>query len=180
MISVAVKHFFLAGMTNEQIVAAIEDIECCDTGTSRERERASRWRAIRRAEAETAAVLAECANDREIDNIFRQLEEAEKPDERRGIPKRLRNYIFGRDGSSCRYCGNIAEHCDHVIPVVKGGDNHPDNLVAACAPCNLSKGSKTLAEWGRELLPVGALQPNNEPRERCLNTGLYLVEEKAQ
>lgn len=29
----------------------------------------------------------------------------------------------------------------------KGGSNEDDNLVAACAPCNRSKGAMTLEQW---------------------------------
>ncbi|MET0821119.1 MAG: HNH endonuclease signature motif containing protein [Aeromicrobium sp.] len=41
------------------------------------------------------------------------------------------------------YCGqNPAEHVDHVIPRVRGGDLTPENLTGACAWCNLSKGAR--------------------------------------
>lgn len=60
----------------------------------------------------------------------------------------LREGVFERDGYACVYCGSGRDlHCDHVHPVAKGGDHHPSNLVTACAACNLSKGSKTVAEW---------------------------------
>ena len=48
-----------------------------------------------------------------------------------------------------RYCG-ITDgpfHVDHIVPRVKGGPDTLDNLVVACASCNLSKGSKSVAEW---------------------------------
>lgn len=48
----------------------------------------------------------------------------------------------------CVYCGAKSEHMDHVIPLARGGDHNIDNLVPACAKCNLSKGSKLPAiEW---------------------------------
>ena len=37
---------------------------------------------------------------------------------------------------------------DHVIPRSSGGTTRWDNVVAACSPCNLRKGSKSL---GRRL-----------------------------
>jgi len=42
---------------------------------------------------------------------------------------------------------------DHVVPLSRGGSNALVNLATACRPCNLSKGSKTVEEWGaRELI----------------------------
>lgn len=54
--------------------------------------------------------------------------------------------VLSRDGFACRYCGrkppDVVLHVDHVTPVSSGGGNDPDNLVAACAECNLGKGDK--------------------------------------
>lgn len=36
---------------------------------------------------------------------------------------------------------------DHVVPVARGGSNHPLNFVWLCVPCNSSKGTKTWEEW---------------------------------
>jgi len=64
----------------------------------------------------------------------------------------IRQEIFRRDNYTCQYCGTKSEnlHCDHVIPLSRGGTNDPANLVTACARCNLSKSSKTLEEWRSE------------------------------
>ena len=35
---------------------------------------------------------------------------------------------------------------DHILPRVKGGTDHPDNLLL-CSGCNRSKGGRTMAEW---------------------------------
>ena len=64
---------------------------------------------------------------------------------------KLRQSIFKRDHHICRYCGAKAEHVDHVIPCVQHGSNDPENLVAACAPCNLSKGGRTPEQAGMRL-----------------------------
>lgn len=64
---------------------------------------------------------------------------------------KLRQKIFKRDQYTCRYCGAKAEHMDHVIPRVQGGSDKPENLVAACAPCNLSKGGRTPEQAGMVL-----------------------------
>jgi len=50
-----------------------------------------------------------------------------------------------RQHGRCFWCGEkVGEtyHIDHVIPLAKGGKNLPDNVVIACAACNLSKGAK--------------------------------------
>lgn len=49
----------------------------------------------------------------------------------------------------CVYCGGRAEEVDHVIPLARGGWEHPSNLAPACQPCNGSKGDRLLIEWDR-------------------------------
>ncbi|MHA3723759.1 HNH endonuclease [Leucobacter sp. HY1910] len=39
-------------------------------------------------------------------------------------------------------CTRTANHADHFYPHTRGGASSMRNLVAACAPCNLSKSSK--------------------------------------
>ena len=60
--------------------------------------------------------------------------------------------LFLRDEFACQYCG--ARHdltFDHVVPRALGGVTSWENVVAACAPCNLKKGSKTLRQSGLSL-----------------------------
>lgn len=38
-------------------------------------------------------------------------------------------------------------HVDHVTPIAKGGSDDLENLVLACAKCNLQKGTKTHDEF---------------------------------
>lgn len=61
----------------------------------------------------------------------------------------LRWRVFKRDNYRCRYCGEdrVILHCDHMVPVSRGGSNDESNLVAACGSCNSSKGAKLLSEW---------------------------------
>lgn len=56
---------------------------------------------------------------------------------------------FERDGWACVYCDAPSDdlHCDHLVPLARGGSNAAFNLATACASCNLSKGSKLLSEW---------------------------------
>lgn len=63
--------------------------------------------------------------------------------------KDLRLAVFERDGYRCRYC-NIkceAPHCDHYMPVCRGGSNDMENLVTACPSCNLKKNDKHPDDW---------------------------------
>lgn len=61
------------------------------------------------------------------------------------VSKRLRFEILRRDNHTCRYCGAAAPDVkitvDHVIALALGGDDRPENLVAACADCNSGKTS---------------------------------------
>lgn len=61
----------------------------------------------------------------------------------------LRNLAFERDGYACVYCGDKSTvlHCDHVVPVNRGGTDDLENLATACQPCNQSKRDKPLDEW---------------------------------
>lgn len=58
--------------------------------------------------------------------------------------------LIRRDEFKCQYCGEkppIKElTVDHVVPKCRGGRHGWTNCVAACFPCNLSKGRKTVEE----------------------------------
>ncbi|MBN7784058.1 HNH endonuclease [Ponticoccus gilvus] len=55
--------------------------------------------------------------------------------------------LFLRDEFRCQYCGAKSELTfDHVVPRASGGITSWENVVAACAPCNLRKGSKSLRQ----------------------------------
>lgn len=60
--------------------------------------------------------------------------------------------LFLRDEFTCQYCGSKGELTfDHVIPRARGGKTTWENVVAACGPCNLRKGSKLLKQSGLSL-----------------------------
>ena len=57
-------------------------------------------------------------------------------------PAFTRFNVFLRDRFSCQYCGCKADLTfDHLIPRSRGGLTRWDNVVTACACCNLRKGS---------------------------------------
>lgn len=60
--------------------------------------------------------------------------------------------LFLRDEFCCQYCGSKGDLTfDHVIPRARGGITSWENVVAACSPCNLRKGSRTLRQVGMRL-----------------------------
>ena len=60
--------------------------------------------------------------------------------------------LFLRDEFCCQYCGAKGDLTfDHVIPRARGGVTSWENVVAACSPCNLRKGSKSLKQVGMHL-----------------------------
>lgn len=60
--------------------------------------------------------------------------------------------VFERDGYRCRWCsaelerergdGGRPPELDHVVPRAAGGTDDLANLVAACRPCNRSRGKR--------------------------------------
>lgn len=64
--------------------------------------------------------------------------------------------ILERDEFACWYCGrrppDVVLHVDHIQPRSQGGTNARENLLTACARCNLGKGTgevRTPEEWER-------------------------------
>lgn len=58
--------------------------------------------------------------------------------------------LYVTQGGRCYYCRVEIEagyHIDHMLPISRGGTNGPENLALACAPCNLSKHTKTAEEF---------------------------------
>jgi 5-methylcytosine-specific restriction endonuclease McrA len=76
-----------------------------------------------------------------------------------------RKRIFAEHGGLCFWCQQLglppagATELDHVIPLVRGGSNGPENLVPACKSCNSSKQAKLPEEFlarRRSFLPPSA------------------------
>ncbi len=65
------------------------------------------------------------------------------------LPTRKRFEVMARDNFMCRYCGRVPPHVvlhvDHIYPKSKGGGDDYDNLVTACAECNMGKAAGELA-----------------------------------
>jgi len=62
-------------------------------------------------------------------------------------PAFTRFNVFLRDHFQCQYCGSKEDLTfDHVLPRSKGGRTTWENVVTACAPCNLRKANRLPAE----------------------------------
>jgi 5-methylcytosine-specific restriction endonuclease McrA len=72
-------------------------------------------------------------------------------------PAFTRFNLFLRDGFSCQYCREGEDLTfDHVIPRSRGGRTTWENIVTACARCNLAKGGRTPHE--------AHMHPRQKPR----------------
>lgn len=61
----------------------------------------------------------------------------------RNAKKAVRRAVFSIHGDQCLSCGATEHICiDHVIPLVKGGENTIENMQPLCRSCNSSKGTK--------------------------------------
>lgn len=77
------------------------------------------------------------------------------------FPAFTRFNVFLRDRFSCQYCGSPHQLTfDHVTPRRLGGQTSWENIVAACAPCNMKKGGRTPKQAGMPLL-VAPIRPTN-------------------
>lgn len=69
--------------------------------------------------------------------------------QKKSAKKRFRKQIFEAWGS-CAYCDRSnPTTLDHVVPKASGGSTTRQNLIAACADCNLQKGSQLWFSWYR-------------------------------
>jgi len=76
--------------------------------------------------------------------------------------------LFLRDAFCCQYCGAKGDLTfDHVVPRAAGGVTSWENVVAACSPCNLRKGSKLLRQTSMTLRS----KPHQPQAETLRNTG---------
>jgi len=79
-------------------------------------------------------------------------------------PAFTRFNVFLRDRFTCQYCGHsLPTHeltFDHVVPRSKGGHTTWQNVVTACSPCNLIKGSR-LPHQAKMFPLTRPLEPTN-------------------
>jgi len=77
-----------------------------------------------------------------------------------------RRNIFARDKNKCQYCGNrfpTSElSLDHIIPRSMGGISMWENIVCACANCNVKKGGRTPRQAAMTLIQK-PVKPKRNP-----------------
>ena len=56
-------------------------------------------------------------------------------------------YLLEQFEGICAYCPKPATTWDHVLPLRKGGQTKPGNIVPACASCNSSKKAADVFVW---------------------------------
>ena len=70
-------------------------------------------------------------------------------------PAFTRFNVFLRDRFVCQYCSECFDTheltFDHVLPKSRGGKTNWNNVITACAGCNLRKGNQLLDEAGMKL-----------------------------
>lgn len=74
---------------------------------------------------------------------------------RKSTGKKQRFDIFKRDKFTCQYCGRnpptVSLVVDHILPVAKGGETVPHNLITSCTDCNQGKAAGLLTEVPRAI-----------------------------
>jgi 5-methylcytosine-specific restriction endonuclease McrA len=77
-----------------------------------------------------------------------------------------RRNIFARDKNRCQYCGKRQRtselSLDHIIPKSVGGKSVWENIVCACAKCNVKKGGRTPRQASMTLIQK-PVRPKHNP-----------------
>jgi 5-methylcytosine-specific restriction endonuclease McrA len=84
--------------------------------------------------------------------------------------------VIGQQHGCCFWCGEylfakkeFIGTRDHLIPLVRGGSDWIENIVAACRSCNSSKGTMTAEEY-RAVLEERARERNPKPPQGSATT----------
>lgn len=81
----------------------------------------------------------------------------------------LKHYeeVYRRDKGKCVYCGSEDNLClDHLIPLMKSGDNEIDNIVLACKQCNAGKSGRLLEDANYTLINKETLEQYKMVKKR--------------
>ena len=97
---------------------------------------------------------AEYARNRYNANENVRMERKERTHARRRnlypIPIEIQQFLLWKFDGKCAYCQSNATTWDHIVPVAKGGNSTPGNIVPCCVHCNSSKKDMDLFEWSEK------------------------------
>ena len=83
--------------------------------------------------------------------------------------------VWDADLGLCVYCGDPAEHVDHVVPLAAEGRHCVANLRPACARCNCTKGARPVSYLLGRLRDVGVVPLVDESVSGLLSCPLQVV-----
>lgn len=113
--------------------------------------RKERMRQKRYREENSGYVRAEHKRWRKANPVKVRAKDQRRRTAKKGLPATLSEKEWEATliyfGHRCVYCGQSWKHQDHFIPLSKGGGYTRENIVPACASCNLSKSDKAPEEY---------------------------------
>lgn len=84
---------------------------------------------------------------------------------RRDLTRHQKDVILERDAYVCFYCLDEAIEVDHIMPVSYYPNNDPENLIAACEPCNRIAGNKVFLSLGEKFVYIRAERKKYDRRK---------------
>ena len=111
------------------------------------------WAGIDLSELAVRLVNDRVAEDRGLWGGVTALTEPPKRTDLGDLPnyRTHRHRLYGEQEGVCAGCDTHfpfrVMEVDHIMPRVKGGTDHPENLQLLCSGCNRSKGGRSMAEW---------------------------------
>jgi 5-methylcytosine-specific restriction endonuclease McrA len=97
--------------------------------------------------------------------------------------RKLRELVLKRDGYLCRCAAckstgrvRVAHEADHIVPLHRGGKDHPDNMQAINRDCHLAKslaerGYRAKQRIGLDGFPIEPATPGSELPKRGRGKG---------
>ena len=110
--------------------------------------RSRQWAAENRERSKANLIRWREENQQASREISRRRRARLRENDIRAVTDRDWIRLVSRHDGLCAYCRERPwEHCDHVIPIARGGRHAIGNLLPACGRCNSSKKDRLLAEW---------------------------------
>jgi 5-methylcytosine-specific restriction endonuclease McrA len=76
-------------------------------------------------------------------HYFEVQQRRSRPSQRKPVSRTLERQVYERDAYRCQECGSWHDlTIDHILPVIRGGENALENLRALCRSCNSRKGAR--------------------------------------